>query len=1156
MPVTFVLGRAGSGKTHYCLQAILDELRHEDRSAPAILLVPEQASFQMERALALGSVRRGFLRAEVLSFSRLSRRVLASVGAPLAEVDAAARQMLVKSVLARMPAPLPAFARAATLPGFHRGLARLIETLIRENVPVGRLRSAAATEEIDEATAARLAAVDDAYAAYTTALGDRIDVLQRPARMRDALHRATWLRGARIWVDGFAGFTGQELATLVALAGVADALTITLLLEPAQPVPIVAPGGGDTTATDSLRLFRRTQQTYARLRSDLVAAGVSCAPPVKLAPALLPRFVSAPALARLELHLAMPDVAPANAPTAAASPPASVAPPASPASDVRVLSCATPLEELRAAARFIRAQRLAASGPLNWRDFALITRDLEPLAGRISEVFDEYEIPYFLDRRRPLRAHPLFRLIDALFEALLEDGPVEVYRRLLRTGLLPLSRDAAERLEEVVIAHRVRGLARWLADRWDFADEATARRESGPRLTAAAQHARQSIAAALAPFFSPVDGGAAGAAWSQRVARALEALDVRTTLARWVESAQAAGDWEAAQTHGQAWEAVRTALDTAADLLSDVRLSAREFAAVLVGTLRDATLGLTPPRLDQVLVTSIERSRHPDVRHAWLLAFNEGVFPRPPADDEVLSRADREQAVAAGIDALTPRQEDVFGERLLAYIAMTRPSQSLTISYARADDAGEPLAPSPLLDEVLAAVPDLLPADADAAAPPATLREFARAYLGAQDEPDAAGARVARAAACRRVREALAGGPHAATLDDLLRGENYSNAPAPLEPPPSDRTTIRLWSGTPTEIEDFLRCPFKHFAARRLSVRSAVHTRPLRWDLGEIAHTLLAAVTRKAVARAGDLKTTDDATWTAWLDDAISEWRGDQTPDFADRRADLALGVHLLDPFVREVLLVHAERWRRGAFRPLRVEAPFAAARGAPLAPLRIITDDRRLIVIHGQIDRLDVVEHDGVRWQLVYDYKTSPTRPGGVLIGQWLQLLTYLLAVNPRGRGRRRAAGVLVAPLFPDFKADPPRYVATAPPADLRLHAYRPTGIVSRPAVDLLDPAATKYSPIANITRTRTGFDRRCGVVEQERIDDLLQQTREILVQAARGIAGGEVSPSPLVENRTLACGTCSFRPICRFERPLNAVRAAEALLPRLSGGDEGDGE
>ena len=49
MAVTFVLGRAGAGKTHYCLHAILSELARPDELRRLIFLVPEQASFQMER---------------------------------------------------------------------------------------------------------------------------------------------------------------------------------------------------------------------------------------------------------------------------------------------------------------------------------------------------------------------------------------------------------------------------------------------------------------------------------------------------------------------------------------------------------------------------------------------------------------------------------------------------------------------------------------------------------------------------------------------------------------------------------------------------------------------------------------------------------------------------------------------------------------------------------------------------------------------------------------------------------------------------------------------------------------------------------------------------------------------------------------------------
>ena len=52
MSVRFILGRAGTGKTHHCLTSIRRELESDPECAQKlILLVPEQASLQMERAL-------------------------------------------------------------------------------------------------------------------------------------------------------------------------------------------------------------------------------------------------------------------------------------------------------------------------------------------------------------------------------------------------------------------------------------------------------------------------------------------------------------------------------------------------------------------------------------------------------------------------------------------------------------------------------------------------------------------------------------------------------------------------------------------------------------------------------------------------------------------------------------------------------------------------------------------------------------------------------------------------------------------------------------------------------------------------------------------------------------------------------------------------
>ena len=149
--------------------------------------------------------------------------------------------------------------------------------------------------------------------------------------------------------------------------------------------------------------------------------------------------------------------------------------------------------------------------------------------------------------------------------------------------------------------------------------------------------------------------------------------------------------------------------------------------------MREQTLGLAPPTLDQVLVSSIERSRHPEIKFAWVCAFNEGIFPARPAEDELLDTGERDALTKAGLPAPASHREDSFGERLLAYIAFTRPSVGLTISYATVAEDGQPLLPSPLLADVRRVLPELQIARPQPHPPPVSLAELARAiYMRGQ----------------------------------------------------------------------------------------------------------------------------------------------------------------------------------------------------------------------------------------------------------------------------------------------------------------------------------------------------------------------------------------------------------------------------------------
>lgn len=79
MGIRFIFGRAGSGKSHYCLNQIKKKLDN-DKNNKLILLVPDQYTFQTEKKLLEYIGERALLRAEVLSFKRMATRVFDKCG--------------------------------------------------------------------------------------------------------------------------------------------------------------------------------------------------------------------------------------------------------------------------------------------------------------------------------------------------------------------------------------------------------------------------------------------------------------------------------------------------------------------------------------------------------------------------------------------------------------------------------------------------------------------------------------------------------------------------------------------------------------------------------------------------------------------------------------------------------------------------------------------------------------------------------------------------------------------------------------------------------------------------------------------------------------------------------------------------------------------
>ena len=263
MAVQFILGRSGTGKTDYCIRAIIDALTAPGKQ-PLILLVPEQASYQAERSILSDKRIDGYNRLNVLSFDRLQFLLLGKNTARPA-LSNIGRQMIIHRILQDNKDKLQIFDSSAARPGLSRQMAQTIAELHRyARTPddIDRLLNELKEDEKNNLTALKFSDIDLILREYLKFVEDDFfDPDVQVTTACKAVSAASFAKGAKLWVDGFAGFADAELALLAELLKAADDSQIALCLEPSN-LDLSNP---EEDKLDPASLFSPTEQTYCDL---------------------------------------------------------------------------------------------------------------------------------------------------------------------------------------------------------------------------------------------------------------------------------------------------------------------------------------------------------------------------------------------------------------------------------------------------------------------------------------------------------------------------------------------------------------------------------------------------------------------------------------------------------------------------------------------------------------------------------------------------------------------------------------------------------------------------------------------------------------------------------------------------------------------------
>jgi ATP-dependent helicase/nuclease subunit B len=1093
--VRFLLGPAGSGKTCRCLGGVREALAARPDGPPLVFLAPKQATFQLERQLLTEGEIKGYTRLQILSFDRLATFVFQNLRLTPPEVlSAEGRLMVLRALLLRHGDELRLFRQSARRTGFAQQLATVLSELQQHQFTGTELHRLAHRDDLKPALREKLHDLALLRARYDSWLSThqvqdaehRLDLAVAALRQDDG---KAGLLIDHLWLDGFAEMTPQEMDLLAAVMPHCRQATLAFCLE-----------NEPEARTSPLSPWSAIGKTFQQCRGRIPAL-----PEYQVEVEMLPRrseanrFSQNPALRHIEASWTSPAPVPGLAP----------------GDSVALVACANPEAEAVYAARSIL--KFVRQGN-RFRDCAVLVRQLDGYHQPLGRVFRRYGIPFFLDRRENVTHHPLAELTRSALRAVAFDWDHEDWFAALKAGFCPVPETTIDGLENAALQFG------WQGKTW---------RE--PLAQPFWEEVRQRIVPPFDQFAAELEKlklCPSGNQLAAIVRRLWDRLKVESALRKWSDEKEVPLP---VNIHTTVWDQMNDWLDNVDRAFAGDAMSLRDWLPVLEAGLAGLTVGVIPPVLDEVLVGAIDRSRNPNLKFTLLLGVNELVFPATPPSPVILTTADRDE-LEKGNAPLGANLFDQLGrERYLGYIACTRSSEKLAVTFSRQGERA--LNPSPFIAHLQRMFEGLAIEEFSADGAEAEhLSELAPWLVG---EPSRAGN-----------EEFFAAIPALAEFRDRLRRLHEPKPGEMLAPALATALYGPQLQSSVSRLEDFAQCPFRFFVLSGLKAGERKRFELDARERGNFQHEILKTFHDELTAegrRWRDLTTTEARERIRRIADGL-------VPGFRDgllqTNARSAFAGRMLTEALQDFMETLVN-WMHGQyeFDPAKAELDFGT-KDAAIPGWKIELDPEHQLMLRGRIDRVDVYRQGERVFCVVMDYKSSARKLDKILLGHGiqLQLLGYLAAVRrwPADFFQAREvvpSGVFYVNLRGQFENTGSRTEALGNADKNRRMGYRHQGRFNAEHLAQLDRAGAADQFNYRLTTGGKLFGNSSEALRGEDFESLLDGVEEKLRTIGRRIFAGEAGVDPYRKGVATACEYCECQAVCRIDPWTHAWRVLRAV-------------
>ena len=1115
MSLRFYFGPSGSGKSHRIYEEIMQRAAQEP-GRNFLIIVPDQFTMQTQKDLVMRSDRGGILNIDVLSFGRLSHRILEEVGTKeMPVLDDTGKSLVLQKIAADLKEQLPAMGSLLHKQGYIHEVKSAISEFMQYGISTQDMDKLIASAEKRGALAMKLRDLKTLYRGFQDYIRDHfitteetLDVLRR------SLVKSKILPDSVVVFDGFTGFTPIQNRLIQELMRVCEETIVTVTIgEEEDPYQM----------DGEQKLFHLSKKTVADLVKLAAEAEVTRGEDVfvKGGPN---RFTEAPALCYLEQNLFRYQYEPYMEKQR----------------EIHMFEALSPREEVHQTALYIR--KLIREEGLTYRDIAVVIGDLEGYASYVETEFGQLEIPCFLDRTRGIVLNPMIEYIKSALQLYIRDFSYDTVFHFLRSGMADISREEIDELENYVIRTGARGYRTY--SRLFTRKTEEMQQGSGQEDTERAEETLERLNRIRQQFVDTVEilhmaPRAKAGEYVDHLYDFLEQNQVQQKLLNYQQQFEQEGDLAKAREYAQIYRLVMDLLDQIYELLGEEEISLQEFADILEAGFGEITVGTIPQNVDRIVVGDMERTRLKQVKVLFFLGVNDGNIPKNASKGGIISDMDREFLIESGTEmAPSPRQQ-MYIQRLYLYLNMTKPSQRLYLSYAKVNSDGKGIRPSYLIDTVRKLFPQLaveypqnrsrleqIEGRQEGARYLAEeLREYADGTLREEErqdfylmyrayEADPEGRDRLTAAAFRRYKES--------GLSRIVARALYG----------------RQLENSVSRLETYAACACRHFLQYGLSLQEREEFGFEVSDMGNVYHAVLENFAGKLAESGRTWWDFDENFATQVIKEAVEGYAATygETVLYSSARNEYA--ITRMSRILTRTVLTLQQHLKQGSFQPDDYELSFRFAED--LDSIHVDLSEEEKMHLQGRIDRIDVSEDAEHVYVKVIDYKSGNKKfdLAALYYGLQLQLVVYMNAAMELESRKHPDKEIVPAALLYYHIDDP----TIETPVELTqeqineeiLTKLRMNGVVnSDPAVvERLDRFLQDKSKVIPVEKKKDGsFSARSGILSREELQVVSAYVDTKIRQIGREILDGKIAANPYEKGNEEACTYCAYKKVCGFD-------------------------